>query len=143
MAATCSDESQEHLEPRGGGRLTLNGPGLSARRSCGLLQNLPWVYGQSGHLVLNHTECERGGGQREKGVSVSFGVRRAKLQFLLVTYWSGSTQVPAQGFASGKWQFQELFEKASVSCLLAVRANPPAFLPSVLLKNAGPVWTSG
>lgn len=39
------------------------------------------------------THCERGGGQREKGVSFSFGVRRVRLQFLLATYWSGSTQV--------------------------------------------------
>lgn len=84
MAATCYDESQEHLGPRGSGRLTLNGPGFSAR-SCGFLQNLPLVYVQSGHLVMDHSERERGGGQREKGVSVGFGVRRAKLQFLLVT----------------------------------------------------------
>lgn len=37
-----------------------------------------------------HSKSERGG-QREKGLGVSFGV--PKLQFLLATYWSGSTQV--------------------------------------------------
>lgn len=40
-----------------------------------------------------HSESERRGGPKGEGISMSFGVRRAKLQFLLATYWSGSTQV--------------------------------------------------
>lgn len=90
-----------------------------------------------------HFGSERGGGQREKGLSVSFGGRRAKLQFLLATYWSGSTQITwTQPHLKKKMAILGI-EKASVSCLLAVRANPPAFPPSGLLQNTGPVWASG
>lgn len=79
MAATCYDESQEHLGPRGSDWLTLSGPGLSLLEDhVGFLRTRLRSKCKVGIWGWT-THCERGGGQREKGVSLSFGVRRAEL----------------------------------------------------------------
>lgn len=69
---------------------------------------------------------------------MSFGVR-VELHFLLATYRSSSTLVTWTQLPQfphlDNGNCRDCLRGASVSCLLAVSANPRDFLPSLLLQN--------